>query len=564
MQSKCLPICLLVLALIHVAAATGPRSHDHSSPIAGRNSSQGANLLRPSSPDDWLGGTGNWGNGSDWSGGLPGSGSDVTIYTGNDYVTLDTSSNINSLTVGGPSGFPGNSTLIGDGNPHTLNVAGSLTVGHSGFLQLVNDTATAGSVSVSGYLFLNQGSTMTVNGDVTTISGGSLETGAAGSRPNTLNVSGTVMNGGGFAVLGQGDVANVGRLINHGGVEIGTGATLNLTNQSGLTDIASDADYQVQGTFTAQGHSALANLTTLEGALVLINGQNTDVTPVGGTLTLTDNGGYHAQLLLFQGTSLHVNGDLNAISGGIAVGIPQLLDSNGLYISGALTLNHGSELQISGENSVVSARSLNVMNGAILATYGNGTLRVGGDVINGGCIGYCGGDGGGNTFDIGGTFNNTSTGNFSAVANDQMNAAAVVNSGFMRFLADSRLNVGSLTLNPGSYLDIGLDGPNSFGMILATGTVALNGELHVTLSGYDPPVGQEFKFLTFTPGALSGTFSGVSSNGENFAVDYNDAGGYAELIAEGNGGTVPEPGSLMLFGSGVLGMAAVVRRRVGV
>ena len=70
-------------------------------------------------------------------------------------------------------------------------------------------------------------------------------------------------------------------------------------------------------------------------------------------------------------------------------------------------------------------------------------------------------------------------------------------------------------------------------MILTTGSVALNGELHVTLSGYDPPVGQEFKFLTFTPGALSGTFSGVSSNGENFVVDYDNSGGYVALVAEG-------------------------------
>ena len=75
---------------------------------------------------------------------------------------------------------------------------------------------------------------------------------------------------------------------------------------------------------------------------------------------------------------------------------------------------------------MVSAGSLNFRSGArVLATDGDGTLRVRGDVINGGCIGYCGADGGGNTFDIGGTFNNTSTGNFSAFANDQMNAAAV-------------------------------------------------------------------------------------------------------------------------------------------
>jgi hypothetical protein len=142
-----------------------------------------------------------------------------------------------------------------------------------------------------------------------------------------------------------------------------------------------------------------------------------------------------------------------------------------------------------------------------------------------------------------------------------MNAAAVVSSGGMEFAAGARLSVGSLTFIRGAILDIGISGPETFGMILATGSVALNGELFVNVAGYNPPVGQEFKFLTFTPGALSGTFSSVVSNGENFAVDYNDAGGYADLIAEGSGGTVPEPSSFLLLGSGVLGMAGLMRRK---
>jgi hypothetical protein len=77
-----------------------------------------------------------------------------------------------------------------------------------------------------------------------------------------------------------------------------------------------------------------------------------------------------------------------------------------------------------------------------------------------------------------------------------------------------------------------------------------------------PPVGQTFKFLTFTPGDLTGTFSSVHGYGENFAVVYSDSGGYVELIAEGNGGSVPEPGSLLLFGSGALALAGLRRGRL--
>jgi hypothetical protein len=58
----------------------------------------------PSSPDNWLGGTGNWSNGADWSANEPGSSSDVFITTGNDNVTLDVSASINSLMLGGTSG----------------------------------------------------------------------------------------------------------------------------------------------------------------------------------------------------------------------------------------------------------------------------------------------------------------------------------------------------------------------------------------------------------------------------------------------------------------------------
>ena len=188
-----------------------------------------------------------------------------------------------------------------------------------------------------------------------------------------------------------------------------------------------------------------------------------------------------------------------------------------------------------------------------------------GDLTNSGCIGYCAVlSNGGNTYDIGGTFNNTSTGGVSILAEDQINAAALINSGFIAMAADARINAGSLTLNPGSGLGIGITGPNDFAMILATGSVSLNGELsRQRCRRRSPQSGRQFKFLTFTPGSLSGTFSSVVSNGESFICgSLDNSGGYVALIAEGTGGTVPEPGSFLLFGSGVLGVAGMVRRRL--
>src|SRR5215469_15755339 len=57
----------------------------------------------PTSPDNWLGGSGNWSNGALWSAGEPGGTSDVFINTGNDSVMLDVSKSIKSLTLGGSS-----------------------------------------------------------------------------------------------------------------------------------------------------------------------------------------------------------------------------------------------------------------------------------------------------------------------------------------------------------------------------------------------------------------------------------------------------------------------------
>src|SRR5271167_4098001 len=95
--------------------------------------------------DNWNGGTGKWSNGSDWSAGLPGAGSDVVIYSGgNDTVTLDTSATINSLTLGGANnGFT--SELTDGGVAQTLTITNGLTVGQTGFLNLLgSSTVSAG------------------------------------------------------------------------------------------------------------------------------------------------------------------------------------------------------------------------------------------------------------------------------------------------------------------------------------------------------------------------------------------------------------------------------------
>ena len=514
--------------------------------------------MRPSSPDNWLGGAGDWSNGGDWSAGLPGANSDVTIYTGHDDVTLDTSSSINSLTLGGSGGLM-TSTLIGDGNARTLTIAGSLTINASGYLQLLNDTVTASSATNTGYLDVSNGSSLQISGNFSNNSG-LLSTGfLGGGGGNTLTVGGTLTNayGATFYVLGAGDVANVGQLVNQGFMEIGSGTTLNLTNQpNGVTDIPVNSIWNIDGTFTAGGNNALATLTTIEGTLDLGNGQTTSITPTGGTLTLT--GG----LTVDSGSVLHLNGNLNDVGGGMATG--EGSGNNTFTISGTLTMNSAASLELFGQGDLVSMAALN--NSGNIDVINAGTLQVSGSVVNSGCIGQCGDVpiSGGNTYNIGGTLTNQASGVFYTLTDDTVNAGSIVNSGFMRFDPGTRVTAGSFSFNPGAALGIDIAGANNFATLMSTGSVGLNGGLYVYLdNGYTPPAGQAFKFLTFSPGSLTGTFSSVNGFGENYNVIYDDSAGYVELVAAGNTGTVPEPSSFLLLGSGVLGIAAAVRRQLG-
>ncbi len=252
--------------------------------------------------DNWNGGTGNWSNGSDWSAGLPGPGSDVVIYSGgNDTVTLDTSPTINSLTLGGGNngycqGGPYCSELTDGGVAQTLTITNALTIGQAGFLNLTGGSlVTAGADSSNaGVIDLGNASTLKVTGNFD--NAGMVGTGIGSGGKNTLSISGMLTNNGPFLMYGNGDVADVATLNNSGYVFIAPGATLNLTNQpNGMTDAVAGSTFYLYGSFSAGSSDGFANLNSVEGTVQLF-GQKFADTPGSGTLTIGRGGILSTQL----------------------------------------------------------------------------------------------------------------------------------------------------------------------------------------------------------------------------------------------------------------------------
>ena len=182
---------------------------------------------------------------------------------------------------------------------------------------------------------------MSITGDV--VNNGYLTTEYfIGGTNNTLNISGTLTNNGQFYVYGTGDVANVGTLVNDGALIVNTGATLNLTNQLDVTDVPAGAGYNILGTFNAGPNNAFASLTSIEGTVILANGQTTDITPNGGLLTIASG----AQLSEGNSSTITIHGDVNN-SGYFNTGA-NYYDYTGstLNITGTLTNNGGGQFYL--------------------------------------------------------------------------------------------------------------------------------------------------------------------------------------------------------------------------
>jgi hypothetical protein len=95
---------------------------------------------------------------------------------------------------------------------------------------------------------------------------------------------------------------------------------------------------------------------------------------------------------------------------------------------------------------------------------------------------------------------------------------------------------------------------NTFDTSTTGGYTATDNNGDVILSFYDP-----------FPGQTTGQFVGFSSTVGFTSVTLAAPGGFSytlDDLAYGGGTTIPEPGSLILLGSGVLGFAGLLRRKL--
>ena len=395
--------------------------------------------LPPGVPDNWNGGTGNWSNGADWSVGVPGASSDVTIYSGgNDKVTLDVSTTISSLTLGGAANGT-TSELTDGGVAQTLTITNALNVGatgqpffsggstitagassNSGVISLFNSTLsiTAGGFTNSGGVFLDNGTTLSVTGDLS--NSGVISTGAIGGD-NLVNITGTLNNNGsGFLEIeGHGDVANIGGDLNNSisaAVTLDDGSTLNVAgnfNTSGevstrtagniinlagtMTNLAGGfIDVEFGGALTINGNVTNDSSGVDLGIITGFMGTGGNTLTITGTLT--NNGNFE---LLGAGDQANISGNTTNSGDFFVAGMGSKATLGGLTNSGDVEVGNGSTLQVNGDVT----NSLVIETGALVSGGGN-TVNITGTLTNEGPEGF-GLFGAGDTATIGGDLINS-------------------------------------------------------------------------------------------------------------------------------------------------------------
>ena len=405
------------------------------------------------------------------------------------------------------------------------SVEGTLVVANG---QTFTDTPGSGTLTNSGTLDLELDSNVTVSGNLT--NSGALYTNIrnqeVSGHPNTLTVTGTFTNNSGatthIGYFGDTtDVMNVPTLVNNGFLEVDNGATLNLTSQpNGVTDVVTGSELDVYGTLKAGSANGLAKLGSVEGTLVVANGQTFTDTPGSGTLT---NSG---TLDLELDSNVTVSGNLTN-SGALYTNIRNQEVSghpNTLTVTGTFTNNSGATTHIG-----YFGDTTDVMNVPTLVN--NGFLEV----------------------DNGATLNLTSQPNgvTDVVSGSQLNVYGTLKAGTANGLAKLSSVEGSLTVGNGQTFT---DTPGTGTLtISSTGRLDLESSTNMTVSGNLTNSGGLFTNAGADGGANTLTVTGTFTNNSGANTQL---GVYTNSTDVMNVATLVNSGSLTIGTSATLNLTS--------